>query len=64
VAISNHWLIALEDGRVTFRYKDYARGGKKRKMTLAAEEFILPYSAKAWNAFWFWRQSWQSKTFR
>ena len=40
VAISNHRLIALEDGKVTFRYKDYAHGGKKRKMTLAAEEFI------------------------
>jgi hypothetical protein len=40
VAISNHRLIALEDGKVTFRWKDYAHGGKKRKMTLAAEEFI------------------------
>jgi hypothetical protein len=40
VAISNHRLISLEDGRVTFRWKDYAHGGKKRKMTLAAEEFI------------------------
>jgi len=25
---------------VTFRWKDYAHGGKKRKMTLTAEEFI------------------------
>jgi len=40
VAISNHRLIAMEDGKVTFRWKDYAHGGKKRKMTLAAEEFI------------------------
>jgi len=40
VAISNHRLISLEDGKVTFRWKDYAHGGKKRKMTLAAEEFI------------------------
>lgn len=40
VAISNHRLISMEDGKVTFRYKDYAHGGKKRKMTLAAEEFI------------------------
>jgi hypothetical protein len=30
----------MEDGRVTFRWKDYAHGGKQRKMTLAAEEFI------------------------
>jgi Putative transposase/Transposase zinc-binding domain len=40
VAISNHRLIRMEDGNVTFRWKDYAHGGKKRKMTLAAEEFI------------------------
>jgi hypothetical protein len=40
VAISNHRLISMEDGKVTFRWKDYAHGGKKRKMTLSADEFI------------------------
>ena len=40
VAISNHRLIALEDGRVSFRWKDYAHGNKKRKMTLTAHEFL------------------------
>jgi len=40
VAISNHRLIGMEDGKVTFRWKDYEHGGKRRKMTLAAEEFI------------------------
>ena len=40
VAISNHRLLSLEDGKATFRWKDYAHGGKKRKMILAAEEFI------------------------
>ena len=40
VAISNHRLLAMEDGQVTFRWKVYAHGGKQRKMTLAAEEFI------------------------
>jgi Putative transposase len=40
VAISNHRLIDMEGGEVTFRWKDYAHGGKKRKMTLDAEEFI------------------------
>ena len=40
VAISNHRLISLEDGKVTFRWKDYAHGSKKRKMTLDATEFI------------------------
>ena len=40
VAISNHRLLGMEDGKVSFRWKDYAHGGKQRKMTLAAEEFI------------------------
>src|SRR5262245_25622070 len=40
VAISNHRLISLEDGKVTFRWKDYTHGGKKRKMTLDPAEFI------------------------
>jgi Putative transposase len=40
VAISNQRLIALEDGRVTFRWKNYARGGEPATMTLQAEEFI------------------------
>jgi hypothetical protein len=40
VAISNHRLLSFEDGKVTFRWKDYAHGGKKRKMTLTAHEFI------------------------
>jgi len=40
VAISNHRLISLADGKVTFRWKDYAHGNKKRKMTLTTEEFL------------------------
>jgi hypothetical protein len=40
VAISNHRLLSLQDGRVTFRWRDYAHGNKKRKMTLSADEFI------------------------
>jgi putative transposase/transposase-like zinc-binding protein len=40
VAISNHRLISLADGQVTFRWKDYAHGNKKRKMTVPAEEFL------------------------
>ena len=31
VAISNHRLIQLTDGQVTFRWNDYAHGSKKRK---------------------------------
>jgi len=40
VAISNHRLLGLEDGQVAFRWKDYAHGGKKRKMTVSAHEFL------------------------
>jgi Putative transposase/Transposase zinc-binding domain len=40
VAISNHRLVAFQNGQVTFRWKDYAHGNKKRKMTLTADEFL------------------------
>jgi len=40
VAISNHRLVNFAEGKVTFRWKDYAHGNKKRLMTLAAEEFL------------------------
>jgi len=40
VAISNHLLLAFDGERVTFRWKDYTHGGKQRKMTLAATEFL------------------------
>ena len=40
VAISNHRLLAFDRERVTFRWKDYAHGGKQGKMTLAATEFL------------------------
>ena len=40
VAISNSRLLNVADGQVTFRYKDYAQGSRKRTMTLAATEFL------------------------
>jgi hypothetical protein len=40
VAISNHRLLSVADGNVTFRWKDYAHGSKQRKMTVTAEEFL------------------------
>ena len=40
VAISNHRLLAIDDGKVTFRWKDYALDKRNRKMTLDATEFI------------------------
>jgi hypothetical protein len=40
VAISNHRLLTFEQERVTFRWKDYAHGGKQSRMTLAGTEFL------------------------
>src|SRR6185369_7230709 len=40
VAISNHRLLKLEEGRVTFRYKDYADAHQEKLLTLPAEEFL------------------------
>ncbi len=40
VAISNQRLLSLAEGRVTFRYKDYADGQRSKAMTLSAEEFL------------------------
>jgi Putative transposase/Transposase zinc-binding domain len=40
VAISNHRLVALNDGRVTFRWRDSAHGNKKRLMALPVDEFL------------------------
>src|SRR5919204_2038121 len=40
VAISNHRLVALEEGQATFRYKDYQRGHRLRTLTLDAVEFL------------------------
>jgi hypothetical protein len=40
VAISNHRLVSVEDGQVTFRYKAYQRGHRLRTLTLDAVEFL------------------------
>jgi Putative transposase/Transposase zinc-binding domain len=40
VAISNARLLAVHDGQVTFRYKDYADEHKAKALTLTAEEFL------------------------
>jgi hypothetical protein len=40
VAITNRRLLALEEGRVTCRWKDSAHGNRQRLMTLDAVEFI------------------------
>ena len=40
VAISNRRLLSIEDGRVSFEYKDYADGNQAKVMSLAATEFV------------------------
>jgi hypothetical protein len=40
VAIANSRLVRYHAGRVTFRYRDYAAGGRERTMTLIGSEFI------------------------
>jgi len=40
VAISNHRLVALSEGNVTFRWRDSAHSNKQRLMTLPIEEFL------------------------
>jgi hypothetical protein len=40
VAISNQRLLQLEDGKVSFRWKDYRDHSRQKVMTLAADEFM------------------------
>ena len=40
VAISNHRIANFADGKVTFRWKDYAHQSKQKLMTVTAEEFL------------------------
>ena len=40
VAISNNRLLDIEDGQITFRWKDYRHNDRPRVMTLEADEFI------------------------
>jgi hypothetical protein len=40
VGISNSRLVALSEGKVSFRWRDSAHGNKKRLMSLPADEFL------------------------
>ena len=40
VAIANSRLVSLEDGTVSFRWRDYRHGNAQKHMTLDADEFI------------------------
>lgn len=43
IAISEARIVAFEDGVVTFRWKDYSDGAKKKMMKLKAAEFLRRY---------------------
>ena len=40
IAISNNRILKLQDGEVSFRWRDYADGDKQKTMTVKAHEFI------------------------
>jgi hypothetical protein len=40
VAISNHRLVSLVDGQVTFRWRDSAHGNEQKLLTLSLDEFL------------------------
>ena len=40
VAISNHRLVSLADGQVTFRWRDTAHPNEQKLMTLSVDEFL------------------------
>ncbi len=40
VAISNNRILAVQDGKVTFSWKDYKDNNRRKVMTLTADEFI------------------------
>jgi hypothetical protein len=44
VALSNHRLVRLQDDRVTFLWKDYADGCRRKEMTLEAVEFLRRFA--------------------
>src|SRR5690606_11652036 len=44
IAVSNHRIVNLSDGKVCFRYKDYRDESKTKIMTLDAFEFIRRFS--------------------
>lgn len=44
IAISNHRITKIEQGKVHFQYKDYRKSGKKLSMTLDEMEFIRRFS--------------------
>jgi hypothetical protein len=44
VAISNQRIKSIENERITFAYKDYKDGGKKKEMSLTESEFVRRFA--------------------
>ncbi len=44
IAISNHRITTIAEGKVSFSYKDYKHGGVKKEMELEGMEFIRRFS--------------------
>lgn len=44
IAISNHWILAMDDLTVTISYKDYRAESQKKTMTLPDAEFICRFA--------------------
>ncbi|WP_242689197.1 transposase [Pedobacter sp. SYSU D00535] len=44
IAISNNRILSIDDQKVTFGYNDYRHGGRKKQMSLNAEEFIRRFA--------------------
>jgi hypothetical protein len=40
VAISNHRILSIKDGKVSFKWRDYKNGSKEKVMVLTASEFM------------------------
>jgi hypothetical protein len=40
VAISNHRILSIQDGSISFKWRDYKNGSKGKVMKLAADEFM------------------------
>ena len=40
VAITNHRILQFADGQVTFAYRDYADGNRKKQLTVSGAEFL------------------------
>jgi hypothetical protein len=40
IAISNHRIVKVKEGKVSFRWRDYSDGNRNKEMTLKASEFI------------------------